>query len=61
MSVLSGYQRKIEKALAAGNATEHTYRSALKELVESIAHGIIAINEPKRVKCGAPDSRRRAP
>ena len=33
-SVLSDYQRKIEMALIAGNATEHTHRPALKELVE---------------------------
>lgn len=55
MSTLSDYQHKIEKALMAGNATEHTHRPALKELVESVAQDIIATNEPKRVKCGAPD------
>jgi predicted helicase len=49
------YYRKIEKALQAGNATEHTHRPALKSFIESLADGIIATNEPKRIKCGAPD------
>lgn len=49
------YLKNIERALVAGNATEHTHRPALKELVQSMAEGITATNEPKRVKCGAPD------
>ena len=55
MTAISDYLKKIEKAYAAGNATEHTHRPALKELIESIASGITATNEPRRVKCGAPD------
>jgi predicted helicase len=51
----SAYLKAIEKALAAGNATEHTHRPALKSFIESLADGITATNEPKRVKCGAPD------
>ncbi|MBI1955924.1 MAG: DNA methyltransferase, partial [Acidobacteria bacterium] len=49
------YRRQIEKALQAGNATEHTHRPALKTLIESLATGITATNEPKREACGAPD------
>src|SRR3970282_2071366 len=49
------YRRQIEKALQAGNATEHTHRPALKTLVEALASGVTATNEPKRVECGAPD------
>ncbi len=49
------YHRQIEKALQAQNATEHTHRPALKTLVESLAAGITATNEPKREACGAPD------
>ncbi len=49
------YCKKIEGALKAGNATEHTHRPALKSLIESVADDIIATNEPKRIKCGAPD------
>lgn len=55
MTPLSRYLQRIEKALAAGNATEHTHRPALKELLESLTVGVTATNEPKRVQCGAPD------
>src|SRR2546430_2692009 len=55
MNTLSHYLQQIETALAKGNATEHTHRPALKSLIESLAAGITATNEPKRVKCGAPD------
>ncbi len=51
----SAYLKAIEKALAAGNATEHTHRPALKSFIEQLADGITATNEPKRVRCGAPD------
>jgi predicted helicase len=53
--VLRNYLRKIEKVYQTGNATEHTYRSALQELLETLFPGISATNEPKRIKCGAPD------
>src|SRR5919106_666549 len=49
------YVIQIEKALQLGNATEHTHRPALKALIQSIAPTLTATNEPKRVKCGAPD------
>jgi len=49
------YIRAIEKELVAGNATEHTHRPALKALVEGLAEGIIATNEPTHIECGAPD------
>ncbi|MDD5722803.1 MAG: N-6 DNA methylase [Syntrophales bacterium] len=55
MTATTEYLKKIEKAYSAGNATEHTHRPALKELIESFATGITATNEPRRVKCGAPD------
>ncbi len=55
MSTLQAYLSNIAKAFNAGNATEHTHRPALKELIESLATGIVATNEPRRVKCGAPD------
>ena len=49
------YQRAIEAALQADNATEHTHRPALKALVESMEPSVVATNEPKREECGAPD------
>ncbi len=49
------YIRTIKKELVAGNATEHTHRPALKALIEELAVGVIATNEPSRIECGAPD------
>jgi len=54
-NLIKVYLDEIEMALKSGNATEHTYRPALKTLLESLADGITATNEPKRVECGAPD------
>ncbi|MDQ1589571.1 MAG: hypothetical protein QOG71_198 [Pyrinomonadaceae bacterium] len=55
MPPISSYLAAIEQALLAGNATEHTYRPALKSLVESLDDKVMATNEPKRQRCGAPD------
>ena len=49
------YRSQLEAAVRAGNATEHTFRPALKSLIETLAPGVTATNEPKRVSCGAPD------
>jgi hypothetical protein len=49
------YRRQIQRELQQGNATEHTHRPALKALIETLAPGVTATNEPKRVECGAPD------
>lgn len=49
------YLRELRANLAAGNATEHTHRPALKALLEGAAVGVTATNEPKRIECGAPD------
>ena len=52
---LTVYSKEIEAALLGGNATEHTHRPALKTLIEALAAGVKAINEPQRIACGAPD------
>jgi len=49
------YIQNINSAHKRGNATEHTYRGDLKQLIESLAIDIIATNEPSRQACGAPD------
>ncbi|MEO0043520.1 MAG: hypothetical protein RL329_2968, partial [Bacteroidota bacterium] len=49
------YLDLIHKQVKLGNATEHTFRGFLTQLIETIAPEIIATNEPKRQKCGAPD------
>ncbi len=51
----STYLKQVAAAFKAGNATEHTHRPALKTLIEALGTGIVATNEPKRIKCGAPD------
>ena len=57
---LGEYLRKLERALKRGDATEHTHRPALKELLEALDDKIVATNEPKRSECGAPDYVNRA-
>ncbi|NLF64954.1 MAG: hypothetical protein GX579_10175 [Chloroflexi bacterium] len=55
MSTVQQYLKKIEQQLVLGSATEHTHRPTLKELLEGCSPGVVAINEPKRIACGAPD------
>ncbi len=49
------YLDSINKRYKLGNATEHTFRGDLQQLIESLSPGINATNEPKRQACGAPD------
>jgi hypothetical protein len=52
---LTDYLASVRKDVANGTSTEHTYRPAIKTLIEGLGSGINAINEPKRSECGAPD------
>jgi predicted helicase len=52
---LDQYIDNINKRFKLGNATEHTFRGDLQQLLESIVPDISATNEPKRQSCGAPD------
>ncbi|NWJ96361.1 MAG: N-6 DNA methylase [Chloroflexi bacterium] len=54
-ATLTNYFTAVENALKLGNATEHTHRPALKIVVETLFPGVVATNEPKKIKCGAPD------
>ncbi len=49
------YIHNINKRYTLGNATEHTFRGDLQQLIESLVPTIRATNEPKRQSCGAPD------
>jgi predicted helicase len=49
------YLTTLERDLSRGNATEHTHRSTLKQLLEDAFPSVTATNEPKRIKAGAPD------
>lgn len=52
---LRTYIQTLSASLSLGNATEHTHRPALKALLEAVDVGIEAVNEPRRIACGAPD------
>ncbi len=52
---LSQYIDNINTRYKLGNATEHTFRGDLQNLIESLVPTIRATNEPKRQYCGAPD------
>ncbi|TAF45812.1 MAG: DNA methyltransferase [Sphingobacteriales bacterium] len=52
---LDQYIYNINKRYKLGNATEHTFRGDLQQLIESLVPDIRATNEPKRQTCGAPD------
>ena len=49
---IQAYLQDVTQIYQTGNATEHTYRPALKKLLESFGDGILAVNEPKRIACG---------
>ncbi|MDR2490481.1 MAG: hypothetical protein LBD20_03655, partial [Spirochaetaceae bacterium] len=49
------YISEVDKLYQAGNATEHSYRPALKSLFENLTTGLTVTNEPKHIACGAPD------
>ncbi|MFO0434923.1 MAG: type ISP restriction/modification enzyme [Sphingobacteriaceae bacterium] len=52
---LDQYIDNINKRYKLGNATEHTFRGDLQQLLESLVPDIRATNDPKRQSCGAPD------
>lgn len=49
------YLVEVGRDLAAGNATEHTHRPALKALLIALDPEVRPVNEPARIACGAPD------
>ncbi|PZQ80760.1 MAG: DNA methyltransferase [Ancylobacter novellus] len=53
--LIAGFMGKVIAVHKTGAATEHSYRPALEGLFNSLSPSVTAINEPKRVKCGAPD------
>ena len=55
MTLVSDFIAKVQAVYKTGAATEHSYRSALEALFSGLEEDVTALNEPKRVKCGAPD------
>ena len=49
------YLKKIESEWKTGEATEQSYRPMLKQLLEGLLPGVMVINEPSHIECGAPD------
>ena len=52
---LKEYINTVNQKYRAGNATEHSYRGVLEQLMQALLPKLRIVNEPKRVKCGAPD------
>lgn len=52
---VDAFLKKVIAISKTGVATEHSYRPALASLFGGVAKNINALNEPKRVACGAPD------
>ena len=53
--MIDKYVKSIIQEFKTGKTTEHSFRGYLKDLVEEIGQNVQVINEPQRIKCGAPD------
>jgi hypothetical protein len=55
-TIIEEYRKRVEHTYRTGHATEHSYRPDLQWLLQALARGATATNEPKhRTDCGAPD------
>ena len=54
-TILHDYLKEIESFYKLGIAKEHSYRATLQTMLARLVPGVRAVNEPKRVECGAPD------
>lgn len=52
---IKNYIDNINRRYQQGNATEHTFRGDLQQLLETLIPDVAATNEPQRQACGAPD------
>ncbi|MDO9422169.1 MAG: type ISP restriction/modification enzyme [Herminiimonas sp.] len=55
MKIIEDFITEVTNIHKTGIATEHSYRSAIEALFQDLSTDIRALNEPKRVACGAPD------
>lgn len=53
--VIAEYVAALNNRYKTGYAKEHTYRADLQSLFERLMPDVRAINEPSRMRCGAPD------
>jgi predicted helicase len=54
-SHIQTYLQSIATQLQTGNATEHTHRPALQNLLTALLPDYRITNEPRRIACGSPD------
>lgn len=52
---VTAYIAEVAKLVKTGKTTEHSFRGILANLLNALAPGLQAVNEPKRTACGAPD------
>lgn len=52
---LNQYVEELNRQYHTGLAREHSYRPALKELLQGLLPNMVVTNEPARFECGAPD------
>ncbi|MDD5754326.1 MAG: N-6 DNA methylase, partial [Methylococcales bacterium] len=55
MPVIQTYLQDVAAHTKQGNATEHTHRPALQNLLNALLPTYHVTNEPRRIACGAPD------
>ena len=55
MSIVDDFVKRVQATYNTHHATEHSYRPDLQFLLNGLSEKITAINEPKRIACGAPD------
>ena len=55
VKAVADYIAEVSRLAKTGKATEHTFRGALAALIDALAPGLKAVNEPRRSDCGAPD------
>ena len=53
--IVAEYVAEVARLAKTGKTTEHSFRGALAALIDALAPGLKAVNEPKRTDCGAPD------
>ena len=54
-TAIQTYLQDVAAHLKAGNATEHTHRPALQNLLNALLPNYHITNEPRRIACDAPD------
>ena len=46
-AVIGAYVAEIDRIWRTGNATEHSYRGALQQMLAALMPGLTVLNEPK--------------